>query len=89
MNPVAGLGRIREALSAAGRDASGFQVSSYLQLAKDDGAIDADATMAPVPAMVEAGITDFRITLNLANEFAACQDMLSPLVQAFRKAVGR
>ena len=42
-----------------------------------------------MPAMLEAGITDFRVTLNLPSEFAACQDMLAPLVEAFRKAVGR
>jgi probable F420-dependent oxidoreductase len=90
MDPIAGLARIREVLDAAGRDSAGFQVSSYIQLAQaDGGAIDAEQTMAPVPAMVEAGITDFRVTLNLPTEFAACQDMLSPLVQAFRKAVGR
>ncbi|MBW2267204.1 MAG: TIGR03619 family F420-dependent LLM class oxidoreductase [Deltaproteobacteria bacterium] len=90
MNPIAGLARIRQALEAAGRDASGFQVSSYLQLTQGDGgSIDAEQTMAAVPAMLEAGITDFRVTLNLPKELAACQDMLAPLVQAFRKAVGR
>ncbi len=89
MNPVAGLTRIREAFDEAGRDAKGFQVTSYIQLAMDGEKIDAEQTMAPVPAMVEAGITDFRITLDLPGEDAACEDRLAPLVQAFRKAVGR
>ena len=90
MNPVAGLARIREALEAAGRDATGFQVTSYLQVAEGpDGTIDLDKTMAAVPAMVEAGLTDLRATLNLPTEFAAATDFLSPIVEAFRKAAGR
>ena len=90
MDPVAGLGRIREALEAAGRDSAGFQVSSHLQLQKaEDGQLDLDATMAAVPPMVEAGITDIRITLNLPTEEAAATDLLAPIVESFRKAAGR
>ena len=90
MNPVAGLARIREALESAGRETEGFQVTSYLQVATEaDGSIDLGKTMAAVPAMVEAGITDLRATLNLPNEFAAARDLLSPLVESFRKAAGR
>jgi len=90
MDPVAGLGRIREALEAAGRDSAGFQVSSHLQLQKaEDGQLDLAATMAAVPPMVEAGITDIRITLNLPTEEAAATDLLAPIVESFRKAAGR
>lgn len=90
MDPVAGLVRIREALEAAGRDSAGFQVSSHMQLQKaDNGQLDLSATMAAVPPMVEAGITDFRITLNLPNEEAAAADLLAPIVESFRKAAGR
>ena len=45
--------------------------------------------MAAVPPMVEAGITDIRITLNLPNEEAAATDLLAPIVESFRKAAGR
>ena len=90
MNPVAGLARIREALESAGRETEGFQVTSYLQVATEaDGSIDVDKTTAAVPAMVEAGITDLRATLNLPGEFGAARDLLSPLVESFRKAAGR
>jgi probable F420-dependent oxidoreductase len=90
MDPARGLLRIREALDAAGRDAAGFQVTGHLRVVKrSDGAIDIDETMAAVPAMVEAGITDLRATLNLPSQRAAATDFLSPLVAAFRKAVGR
>ena len=90
MNPVAGLARIREALEAGGRSAEGFQVSSYIPVTQgDDGSVDLDATMAAVPAMVEAGITDLRATLDLPREHDACLDFLAPIVQAFRSAAGR
>ena len=90
MNPVAGLERIREALDEVGRDASGFQVTSYLQVvAGNGGAIDVDKTMAVVPAMAEAGVTDLRITLDLPRERAAVEDLLTPLVTTFRSAAGR
>lgn len=89
MNPVAGLSQIREALEEAGRDPKGFQTSSYIQLAMDGAAVDAEQTMAPVAPMIEAGITDFRITLDLPKEAAAVEDSLAPLVQAFRKVAGR
>lgn len=90
LDPVAGLAKIREALAAAGRDAKGFQVTTHIALAqRANGAIDLDATLAPVPGMVAAGITDFRVTPNLPREAAAVADLLAPLVAAFRKAVGR
>lgn len=90
MNPVAGLVRIREALEAAGRSADGFQVTSYVPVSFcDDGSVDVAATMAPVPPMIEAGITDFRATLPLPAEFDSAVDFLSPVAQAFRKAAGR
>ena len=89
MNPVAGLAKIAEAMEAAGRDMKGFQTSSYVQLVEDGGKIDADKTMSVVAPMAEAGVTDFRITLNLPGEDAAVEDLLSPLGAAFRKAVGR
>jgi probable F420-dependent oxidoreductase len=90
MNPVAGLARIREVLDAAGRSANGFQVSSYVPVARGDhGGIDIEKTVAAVPAMAEAGITDFRATLAVPNELSAATDFLAPIAQAFRQAAGR
>ncbi len=90
MDPAAGLARIGRALEEAGRDATGFQVSSYLPVVEDaEGGIDLERTIAPVPAMVEAGITDLRVTLPLPGEAAAVEDLLAPLVRAFREAAGR
>jgi len=90
MNPADGLVRIREALEGAGRTAEGFQVSSYIPVVQAaDGEVDLDASMAAVPAMVAAGITDLRATLRLPREHDACLDFLAPVVEAFRKAAGR
>jgi probable F420-dependent oxidoreductase len=89
MDPIGSLAKIAEEMEKGGRDMEGFQAGSYLQVVEDGGKIDVAATMAPVAAMAEAGITDFRATLNLPNEEAAVQDMLSPLVEAFRSAAGR
>ena len=46
-DPAAGLARIREVLDEAGRDAKGFQVTSYLPIAKGgDGGIDPAVAVA-------------------------------------------
>ena len=88
-DPIGGLTRIREVLEAAGRDASGFQVGTYLQNVKGDGGIDLERTMENVPGMAEAGITDFRAQLPIPDDYNAAVDYLSNVVQVFRKAAGR
>ena len=90
MNPAEGMKLVREALAAAGRSDDGFQVTSYLPVTlRDDKSVDVDASLAAVPAMVEAGITDLRATVPLPREYDAAIDYLSPLAEGFRKAVGR
>ena len=81
---------MREALAKAGRSAQGFQVTTHLALAKKaNGALDIDKTLAPVPALVAGGVTDFRVGLDLPATAAAVEDTLAPVVAAFRKTVGR
>ena len=89
MDPIGGLAKIATEMEKAGRDMTGFQAGTYLQIVEDGGKIDAEATVAAVGAMAEAGITDFRVTLDLPNEEAATHDLLAPLVEAFRKQAGR
>ena len=91
MDPIGGLAKIGEALEQAGRDAAGFQCTSYLPVVtRDDGGFDLDAMVAPVAPMAAGGVTDFRVTLNdLPMEKAAVEDLLTPLVNAFRAAAGR
>ena len=87
---VAGIPRVRAALEAAGRTPLEFGVRGTLVVAMDDrGRVDGDRTVAPVPAMLDAGVTDF----GLAGAFAADDDLageqLSTLVAAFAAVTGR
>jgi probable F420-dependent oxidoreductase len=89
-DPVVGIARLREALAAAGRDASGFQVFGSLPVVKGpDRSIDLARTMEAVPALAEAGVTDFRAPVALTLEPSARVDSLAEMVAAFRQAVGR
>ena len=90
MNPIEGLKKIKDALVKAGRSPEGFEATSYLQVAYGlDKKIDVEKTMALAPTMVAGGLTDLRITLELPKSAAAVEDLLTPLVQAFRRNVGR
>ena len=89
-NPAEGLGRVKDALVAGGRDAAGFQVEGPLPVVRDgDGAIDVAPTMEGVPPLVAAGITDFRVRLSIPDDKGAAADFLGPIVAGFRSAVGR
>ena len=88
--PATGIARVREALSAAGRDTTGFQVQGRLPVVKgSDGSMDLGRTMDGVPALAEAGITDFRAPVSITLEPGAAADHLAEIVSAFRQAVGR
>jgi probable F420-dependent oxidoreductase len=89
-DPVSGIGRLRDALSAAGRDPAGFQVKGNLPVVNgSDGQPDVDRTIERVPALVEAGVTDFRIGFAIPADPSAAIDRLSEVVAAFRQATGR
>ncbi len=89
-SPAGGIGRIREAMAAAGRDPAGFQVEGPLPVVRtDDGTIDLGPTMARVPDLVAAGITDFRAPLRIPDDASAAAEQLGGLVAAFRATVGR
>lgn len=86
-----GIGPVREALVAAGRDPSGFQIRGGIRVFQDEsGALDAGRTMADVPRLVEAGVTDFTFSPVLpAGGSAELVDVLAPIVEAFAEATGR
>ncbi|HEX3565583.1 MAG TPA: TIGR03619 family F420-dependent LLM class oxidoreductase [Acidimicrobiales bacterium] len=89
-DPVAGITRLREALAQAGRDANGFQVQGRLPVVKGpDGSMDLARTMEGVPALAEAGITDFRAPISITLEPSVTPDYLAEMVTTFRQAVGR
>ena len=56
---------------------------------RDDGEVDLGATMAGVPPLAEAGITDFKAFVRLGGGHDQTVEELTPLVDAFRTAVGR
>ena len=88
-DPLPGVARIREALSAAGRPDM-VQVQGSLPMARNgDGKIDLDETMAALPPLVDAGITDFKAFVRLGGGHDQTVEELAPLVTAFRQAVGR
>jgi probable F420-dependent oxidoreductase len=82
--------QMRDGVSRLGRDPAGIQVVGHLPLAmRDAGDVDLDRTMEGVPALVDAGVTDFLAYLKLPDERAALEDYFSKMVGAFRATVGR
>ena len=84
---VSGIARMREAVAAQGRDAGGIEVTGRLAVARDsDGAPQAEATMAAVPDLVAAGVTDFGIGLRPPPGVEPAVEYLAPWVEAFETA---
>jgi len=86
-DPMTWIPRVREALAAAGRDVSGFQVAGRLPVVtNEDRDIDVERTMERVPPLIAAGVTDFRTIIRLPGDKAAATERLAGIVAAFRKA---
>jgi len=84
--PATSIPRMRAALEAAGRDATGLQVSGTLPVVRrEDRSVDLAATMAGVAPLVEAGVTDFRAHLAVPEGDGA-EAYLTEVVRAFRAA---
>jgi probable F420-dependent oxidoreductase len=84
-----GIRRMRDSLAAFGRDGSTLQVVGALPLKKTDGAVDVNATMGSVPGLVDAGVTDLRVTVSIPRSRSEAEDALRPIVEGFRAATGR
>lgn len=84
--PEAGIAMMRAALSAAGRDPSLLQVQGVLPLVRDAGAVDVEASMRGVPALLARGITDVRVHNRWGTDAATDEALMRDLVQAFRAA---
>jgi probable F420-dependent oxidoreductase len=80
------IGRMREGLRAAGRDVSSIGIVGGLSVPVENGQPNFVQAMERVPAMREAGVTDFRPVLQIPSSFDEALDTLSRLVQAFREA---
>ena len=89
-DPKPSIATMKAALADAGRDAADLQVVGSLPVVKrEDGTIDVDRTMARVPELAEAGVTDLRARFPLPTDPAAALDQLRDVVHAFRAAAGR
>lgn len=87
---VTGIARMKDVLAAAGRDPAGLQVTGSLRAVRDaSGALDVRATMAAVPDLTAAGVTDVRCRFALPDDHAAAADLLPELVAEFRSVTGR
>jgi probable F420-dependent oxidoreductase len=81
---------MKDALAAAGRDPAGLQVVGGLRGVRGaGGSLDLAATMAAVPELADAGVTDFRSRIPIPDDPAAAADLLPEIVAAFRSAAGR
>jgi probable F420-dependent oxidoreductase len=84
--PKEWIPRVQEALTAGGRDVTGFQIAGRLPVAfGDDRDLDVERTMAGLPELVEAGVTDFRTILRLPRDKEAATEHLRAVVDAFRE----
>ena len=83
------IDQMREAVSGFDRDPSGIGVVGTLPIVRTDDGVDLAATMDSVPALVEAGVTDFRAHLPIPSDATEAHDYLSGVVAAFRPAAGR
>jgi alkanesulfonate monooxygenase SsuD/methylene tetrahydromethanopterin reductase-like flavin-dependent oxidoreductase (luciferase family) len=70
-----------------GGDPTDLQVQGSARAVKrDDRSIDYEASVAVVPALVAAGVTDVRFTVAVPDDGDEAVGLLSPLVKAFREA---
>jgi len=82
------IATLRERIAAAGTSPDGLQVVANLRVRKrDDGALDLDATLAPVPGLVAVGATDLRVRFPMWGADAETEARLREFVAAFRAAV--
>ena len=84
---VTGIAKMREAVAAAGRDPAGIEVTGTLPVVRDDdGNPQIGPTMAAVPGLIAAGVTDFRVGLRPPPGVEQAADYLAPWVEAFEAA---
>ena len=87
-DPAASIPRMRDAVASAGGNADALQVAGNLPVVRrDDRSIDPEPTMANVPQLVAAGVTDLRVFVMVPETFDEALASLSPIVEAFQASV--
>ncbi|NNE74110.1 MAG: TIGR03619 family F420-dependent LLM class oxidoreductase [Acidimicrobiales bacterium] len=86
-DPLGGIAAMREMVSGFDRDPTDIEVTAYLKtVADDDGVVDFTATMASAAPLVDAGVTDCKVTVPIPADREAATEYLSEAVAAFRAA---
>ncbi len=84
-----GIERMRAAVASHDRDPSDIEVQGSLKAVRTDDGVDIDATMAAVPELVAAGVTDLRLGMPIPDPATSeASDTLSAIVEKFRQARG-
>ncbi|HEX7133330.1 MAG TPA: hypothetical protein VF228_12185 [Iamia sp.] len=84
-DPVTGIAEMRALVEAEGRSFDGIEVVGAVRaLTGSDGAVDLVATMAGVPDLAAAGVTDVRLSMPVPADPSAAHDVYAAAVEAFR-----
>jgi probable F420-dependent oxidoreductase len=82
-----GISRMRSAMEERGRDPKDLGIVGSLRgYQAQDGSVDVDQTIAPVPELLSAGVTDFRIILRPVPGAEQTREILGVVGAAFREA---
>ena len=87
---TSGIAKMRAAVSAEGRNPDDIEVvSSFAVVTRDDGSLDVEATMEPVPRLIETGVTDFRLGSGFNLRALDAEQRVRELVAGFHAVTGR
>jgi len=79
------IAAMKDKVIQLGGDPTDLQVQGIARVVKGaDGSVDLAATMAGVPALVAAGVTDVRFPASFSADPDRAVEVLSSLVEAFR-----
>ncbi|RVT91126.1 TIGR03619 family F420-dependent LLM class oxidoreductase [Sphingomonas crocodyli] len=83
--------RLKEGVAAAGGNPDGLQIVGYMprEAKGDDGSIDPRRAADQIKTLMAVGVTDFVLHMDVPNDEAAAEDLLSGIVTKFRETVGR
>lgn len=87
---IAIIPQMRDAVAACGRDPLELGIAGKLATVPGpDGEPDLSATIAGLPELLDAGVTDVRLKLPVPDDVHAAEDYLTPWVRAFRQVADR
>jgi probable F420-dependent oxidoreductase len=84
VNLTDSIARMREGVTATGRDFASIGVVGSLSVPFENGQPNFEHAMEPVPAMRASGVTDFRPIIQIPPNFDQALDLLCKLVESFR-----